>query len=106
MFLTMDAFSSHRTKLFQLSPACLQKYITSFLVDSDLLNESNVKTMVLTKEDLAGFNGEAGSPGLFLAILGKVFDVSKGKKHYGPGGGYNFFSGLHIQFTCSPILLS
>jgi len=23
----------------------------------------------------------------------QVFDVTKGRKHYGPGGGYSFFSG-------------
>jgi len=28
-----------------------------------------------------------------LSILGEVFDVSKGVQHYGPGKGYNFFTG-------------
>ncbi len=28
-----------------------------------------------------------------LSVRGRVYDVSKGKKHYGPGTGYNFFTG-------------
>ncbi|PIK47714.1 putative neuferricin-like [Apostichopus japonicus] len=30
---------------------------------------------------------------ILLGFLGKVFDVTKGSKHYGPGGGYQFFAG-------------
>ena len=30
---------------------------------------------------------------LLLAVLGEVFDVSKGAKHYAPGMGYSFFTG-------------
>lgn len=31
--------------------------------------------------------------GLYLSILGQVFDVTKGDKHYGPGGNYHAFTG-------------
>jgi len=48
---------------------------------------------VFTKEELAKYDGSPGSPGLYLALTGQVFDVSKGKEYYGPGGGYGFFSG-------------
>ncbi|XP_048412872.1 neuferricin isoform X4 [Stegostoma tigrinum] len=48
---------------------------------------------LFTKSELSRYTGEKGSPGLYLAILGQVFDVKKGKKHYGPGGSYSFFSG-------------
>jgi hypothetical protein len=30
---------------------------------------------------------------LYLAVLGKVYDVSTGAKHYQPGGSYDFFVG-------------
>ncbi|ETN68726.1 hypothetical protein NECAME_15664 [Necator americanus] len=31
---------------------------------------------------------------VYLAILGRVYNVDKGKKHYGKGGGYHFFAGI------------
>ena len=48
---------------------------------------------LLTKEELAHYNGKEGSTGLYLAVYGQVFDVEKGARHYGPGGGYEFFAG-------------
>ncbi|XP_038059270.1 neuferricin-like [Patiria miniata] len=48
---------------------------------------------LLTKEELAQYNGKEGSKGLYLALFGQVFDVGKGARHYGPGGGYEFFAG-------------
>ncbi|XP_029467928.1 neuferricin [Rhinatrema bivittatum] len=48
---------------------------------------------LLSKEELSRYTGAAGSPGLYLALLGHVFDVKKGRKHYGPGGSYSFFAG-------------
>ena len=55
-------------------------------------DENNVR--LLTKEELAkhGFNGP--NKPLLLAVMGRVYNVEKGKDHYyGPNGGYNFFSG-------------
>ncbi|XP_053563477.1 neuferricin [Bombina bombina] len=48
---------------------------------------------LLSKEELSLHHGGQGSPGTYLAILGEVFDVQKGHKHYGPGGSYSFFAG-------------
>lgn len=36
--------------------------------------------------------------GLYLSILGQVFDVTEGAKHYGPGGNYHAFTGNY--FLC------
>ncbi|XP_018568039.1 neuferricin [Anoplophora glabripennis] len=47
---------------------------------------------VFTKEELKLYNG-VDKPQLYLAILGNVFDVSKGIKHYGPNKQYNVFVG-------------
>ncbi|KAM3932939.1 neuferricin-like [Leptodactylus fuscus] len=47
---------------------------------------------LLSKDELASYHGGQGSPGLYLAVLGQVFDVHKGIKHYGPGGSYSFFA--------------
>lgn len=46
---------------------------------------------IFTKDELKQYKGEKG---LCLAILGKVYDVSKGEKFYGKDGGYHFFTGL------------
>jgi Cytochrome b5-like Heme/Steroid binding domain. len=48
--------------------------------------------MLFTKEALKKYSET--SSGLYLAILGKVYDVGKGEKFYGPGGSYHFFTGL------------
>jgi len=48
---------------------------------------------VFTKAELAKYDGSPDSPGLYLAILGQVYDVAKGKEYYAPGNGYAFFSG-------------
>ncbi|KAE8288001.1 Neuferricin Cytochrome b5 domain-containing protein 2 Precursor [Larimichthys crocea] len=48
---------------------------------------------LLSSRELSLYDGEEGSRGLYLAILGQVFDVNKGHKHYGPGGAYHFMAG-------------
>ncbi|KAM4702468.1 neuferricin [Discoglossus pictus] len=48
---------------------------------------------LLGREELSRYTGGEGSPGIYLAVLGQVFDVQKGHKHYGPGGSYSFFTG-------------
>ncbi|KAA0198429.1 hypothetical protein HAZT_HAZT007766 [Hyalella azteca] len=48
---------------------------------------------VFSVEELKNYDGKPGSKGLYLAFLGQVFDVKKGEKFYGPGGGYEFFAG-------------
>ena len=58
--------------------------------DSASLN--SLPSKIFTKEELKQYDGSEGSKGLYLAFLGRVYDVSKGKQHYGPGGGYSFFA--------------
>ncbi|CAB3403373.1 unnamed protein product [Caenorhabditis bovis] len=48
---------------------------------------------ILTPEQLMFFDGTRDSKPVYLAILGRVYNVNKGKKHYGPGGSYHFFAG-------------
>ncbi|XP_078535809.1 neuferricin [Lissotriton helveticus] len=48
---------------------------------------------LLTSTELGRYTGTEGSHGLYLALLGEVFDVQRGHKHYGPGGSYSFFAG-------------
>ncbi|XP_069470821.1 neuferricin [Ambystoma mexicanum] len=48
---------------------------------------------LLSRTELARYRGEDGGLGLYLALLGQVFDVQRGRIHYGPGGSYSFFAG-------------
>nr|XP_012634649.1 neuferricin isoform X2 [Microcebus murinus]XP_012634650.1 neuferricin isoform X2 [Microcebus murinus]XP_012634651.1 neuferricin isoform X2 [Microcebus murinus] len=44
-------------------------------------------------EELARYRGGPGDPGLYLALLGRVYDVSSGRRHYEPGAHYSGFAG-------------
>ncbi|TKR77429.1 hypothetical protein L596_018404 [Steinernema carpocapsae] len=48
---------------------------------------------MFTREQLQLFDGTRPSKPVYLALLGRVYDVEKGRKHYGKGGGYHFFAG-------------
>jgi len=48
---------------------------------------------VFTADTLATFDGSTASQPVYLSLLGEVFDVEKGRKHYAGGGGYSFFAG-------------
>jgi len=47
----------------------------------------------ITKAELRKHDGKNPDEPVWLAFNGKVYDVTKGKKHYTAGGGYEFFSG-------------
>ncbi|KAL1487978.1 hypothetical protein ABEB36_015358 [Hypothenemus hampei] len=55
-------------------------------------NMNKSTSRYFTSEELATYNG-VKSPFLYLAILGIVFNVTKGEKHYGLGQQYHFFVG-------------
>uniref|UniRef100_A0A1I8PY17 Cytochrome b5 heme-binding domain-containing protein n=1 Tax=Stomoxys calcitrans TaxID=35570 RepID=A0A1I8PY17_STOCA len=78
-------------------PQILERLQTNFLGQKvDVTFESSQQhapiEVLFTKEELAKFNGENGTP-LYLALLGRVYDVTRGAKHYGSGCEYNFFVG-------------
>ncbi|XP_042555362.1 neuferricin isoform X2 [Dipodomys spectabilis] len=51
---------------------------------------------LFTPEELARYRGGPGDPGLYLAFLGRVYDVSSGRRHYEPGAHYSGFAGTVI----------
>ena len=55
--------------------------------------EESYQEKIFTREELKKYDGSEGSPGIYLAMLGQVFDVSKAPQFYGPEGGYGFFAG-------------
>ncbi|KAF9940179.1 hypothetical protein BGZ67_008220 [Mortierella alpina] len=48
---------------------------------------------IFTPEELAKHDGTNASEPIYVAIKGKVFDVSTKKEMYGPGAGYHCFAG-------------
>ncbi|XP_009894926.2 neuferricin [Dryobates pubescens] len=52
-----------------------------------------VQSRLLSAAELARYRGAVGEPGLYLAVLGRVFDVERGRRHYGPGGTYSGLAG-------------
>ena len=85
-----------RTALLAASGAAAAAAVAAGLLGSPRAPLPGGGGRVLTPAELAGFSGEAGTadPGtLYLGLLGEVFDVSKGRKHYGVGGGYHCFAG-------------
>ncbi|KAM3724156.1 Neuferricin [Dirofilaria immitis] len=67
-----------------------QKVDTS---DAIFMEKVDASLPVLTKEQLSFFDGTRPSKGTYLAVLGRIYDVQKGAKHYGPHGSYHFFAG-------------
>ncbi|KZZ86944.1 Cytochrome b5 [Ascosphaera apis ARSEF 7405] len=47
---------------------------------------------VFTPTTLQPYNGQNGAP-VYLAVKGKVYDVTSGRNFYGPGGPYANFAG-------------
>ncbi|KAJ3300739.1 hypothetical protein HK104_006037 [Borealophlyctis nickersoniae] len=52
-----------------------------------------VKERIFTDAELAQYDGSDPNKPVYLAINGKVYDVTAGRKHYGKGGSYSTFSG-------------
>ena len=90
VFFTLDSFGPARARLGQNVPAPVVNFFQE--VQTTISSWVSQRDRLLTKEELAQYTGENEGP-VYLGILGSVYDVTRGKKHYGPGGGYSFFSG-------------
>lgn len=49
--------------------------------------------MEFTADQLIQYSGTDPSKPIYVAIKGRVFDVTTGKSFYGPGGSYAMFAG-------------
>lgn len=61
---------------------------------SGWLWETAEPVRLIRQQELSLYTGGRNSNGLYLSVLGQVFDVEKGRRHYGPDGGYHFFTGI------------
>lgn len=52
-----------------------------------------MKKRDFTLEELKEFDGTKGEGRVLVAVNNKVFDVTRGKRYYGPGGPYAVFAG-------------
>jgi predicted heme/steroid binding protein len=48
---------------------------------------------IFTLDELAQYDGSRPNEPIYVAIKGVVFDVSRKREVYGPGGSYHVFSG-------------
>ena len=65
------------------------------------------KEIIFTKSELwKYYRGGKDSKGLHIAIMGRVYDVKKGAKHYGPDGAYSFFAGEFVDLCSTPVYLT
>ena len=117
VFVTVDICQPYRDQLKDITPPIVAVTM-DFIADkirslsgsiSEITTASSIVPKVLfTKEEIKAYDGSEGSKGLYLGILGRVFDVSKGAQHYGPGGGYSFFTGKSFRprFMCESVYLA
>ena len=78
--------------------------IVEFVTKFQSLTE-DAKENIFTKKELSKYGAMNTKEKLYLAILGKVFDVSAGKQHYGKEGSYSFFTGKYQNSTSIIIVL-
>lgn len=72
----------------------LQYHYSKYIKAKHLNND---ESGTLTAESLARYNGIIEKK-LYMAMLGVVYDVSKGKQHYAKGSPYHYFVGMYISY--------
>jgi len=95
-FLTLPTFRSQRDIIVNLLTVCPLYWSND--ADQPHTVHSVVRTSsgaLFSQKDLAMYDGSDDSKPVYLAVLGSVYDVSSGRRHYGADGSYAFFSGLY-----------
>ena len=92
---TLPAFRSQRDTIVSLLTSCPLHWFHDAGQSTGLHRViRTADDKLFSQEDLRTYDGSDSDRGIYLAILGSVYDVSSGRKHYGPDGSYSFFSGL------------
>lgn len=55
--------------------------------------DTKPKVVLFTEEELSKHDGSDPNIPIYLSILGRIYDVDKGRQHYKVGSGYNVFAG-------------
>lgn len=91
-FLVQEEEGSINEKVRQ-NRASRKKILNTSGSKLDVLKTHVHSLPVFTSDQLSLFDGSRPSKGVYLALLGRVYNVEQGRKHYAPGGGYHFFAG-------------
>jgi len=94
-FVTLPAFRSYCDTVVSFLTGSPRRWFNEDNQSAEL--HSVVRTSidaVFSWEALTMYDGSDYNKGIYLAVLGSVYDVSSGRRHYGPDGSYGFFSGL------------
>jgi len=104
MFFTLPMFSEYRQQLDAFLSTCPMHWFNDEheATSLDPKPVSNLQSVIrmsndrlFTVDELSRLDGRDDSSGIFIAVLGSVYDVSAGRKHYGPNGSYSFFAGWY-----------
>ncbi|XP_050526413.1 neuferricin [Daktulosphaira vitifoliae] len=76
--------------LFVYEPS--QNFLCSFAIFERFLTNTPWVCSLFDSKRLSRYSGDGGGK-IYLSILGNIFDVTVGRKFYGPGGSYEKFSG-------------
>ncbi|CAH2086212.1 unnamed protein product [Euphydryas editha] len=79
------------TVLIAIGAVFLRKYVPENL-DQSREESHKTKRVVFSSDELAKYNG-IDIDKLYLSVIGSVFDVTDGKKHYAKGSPYHYFIG-------------
>lgn len=60
----------------------------------------------ISSSDLSQYDGSDPSKPIYVAIKGKVFDVTPKREMYGPGAGYNIFAGKDASKGLGKLIFS
>ena len=101
VFLTLPILNSFRQQLVAMFSVCPIHWFSSKASlgetrrDDQGVIRLGTDDKLFTYDELRQLDGAEDSSGLCVAVLGSVYDVSSGRKHYGLGGSYSFFAGWY-----------
>lgn len=73
--------------IFIFFPILLSMFVFFYVYQPGFNNFTTNNSLLMTESDLKKYNGKSSNL-IYLSVLGYVFDVTSGKKHYGEGSHY------------------